>query len=308
VKLPAFRGELDEKWKTDINRFEAVASHHNWTEEDKLGQLLPRLQGPAGEFAFEELRPSVLSNYGRLIRELGNRFGLIETNKTFQTKFRCRDQKNGEQAQNYAAELKSLYRKAYPNRDNLTKQQDLVSRFLLGLSNEKARIHVELNRDPQTIEEATECVIEYEEATRYPRAEDESGYVIRRKPTRQVKDTPKNSETPKGESKNANGSWSKTNREDKQGKQEETTNSLEQSSSNQHKSPYITRDELKTIISEVLTTVQSSNKGSVQKNKNSVTCYRCDEQGHYASSCTSESLLKDKSLNPQAKCFKPTLN
>lgn len=112
-----------------------------------MGQLLPRLQGLAGEFVFEELKPEILSNYKQLTKELGNRFGVIETNRIFQTKFRRRDQKNGEPVQSYAAELKSLYSKAYPNRDNLTKQQDLVSRFLLGLSNEKARIHVELNRD-----------------------------------------------------------------------------------------------------------------------------------------------------------------
>jgi hypothetical protein len=37
VKLPAFRRELDEKWKAYINRFEAGARHSNWTEDDKLG-------------------------------------------------------------------------------------------------------------------------------------------------------------------------------------------------------------------------------------------------------------------------------
>lgn len=32
VKLPAFRGESDNKWKAYINRFEAVAKLNNWTE------------------------------------------------------------------------------------------------------------------------------------------------------------------------------------------------------------------------------------------------------------------------------------
>lgn len=103
VKLPAFRGESDDKWKAYINRFEAVAKLNNWTEEDKLAQLLPRLQGPAGEFVYEELRPEVLSNYKRLVKELQSRFGIIESSRTHQTKFRRRDQKNGEHAQEYAA-------------------------------------------------------------------------------------------------------------------------------------------------------------------------------------------------------------
>lgn len=183
-----------------------------------MGQLLPRLQGLAGEFVFEELKPEILSNYRQLTKELGNRFGVIETNRIFQTKFRRRDQKNGEPVQSYAAELKSLYSKAYPNRDNLTKQQDLVSRFLLGLSNEKARIYVELNRDPMTIEEATEYIIEYEEATRYPRAEDEPGNINRRRPTRQVNDKSQISSTLKDNSKHTNGSQPRTNWKDRQDK------------------------------------------------------------------------------------------
>lgn len=315
VKLPAFRGDTDEKWKAYFNRFEAVALHNNWTDKDKLGQLLPRLQGLAGEFVFEELKPEILSNYKQLTKGLGNRFGVIETNRTFQTKFRRRDQKNGELIQSYAAELKSLYSKAYPNRDNLTKQQDLVSRFLLGLSNEKARIHVELNRDPKTIEEATEYIIEYEEATRYPRAEDEPGYFNRKRPTRQVNDKSQISSPLKDNSKHTKGSQPRTNWKDRQDKlKEKSTKSPEQSSSSQHidKSPYITRDELISAINEALTSRQPSYRGSGQKNKSPITCYRCGEQGHYANSCVSERPLKDNQrgnpLNPRASEFKQTLN
>jgi hypothetical protein len=42
--LPVFRGELNEKWKAYINRFEAVARHNNWTEEHKLGPDYKALQ------------------------------------------------------------------------------------------------------------------------------------------------------------------------------------------------------------------------------------------------------------------------
>lgn len=36
VKLLVFWGELDEKWKVYINRFEVVVKFNNWIEEDKL--------------------------------------------------------------------------------------------------------------------------------------------------------------------------------------------------------------------------------------------------------------------------------
>lgn len=144
IKLPAFRGEVDESWKEYINRFEVDANYNGWGDRDKLGQLLHRQQRTAGEFAFEELNPEILSGYRKRRSELGHRFGVYESPKKFQTKFKRRDQRNGESAQTYRAALQSLYRKAYPNRDNLTRQENLVSRFLLGLRNEKARIHLEL--------------------------------------------------------------------------------------------------------------------------------------------------------------------
>lgn len=52
-----------------------------------------------------------------------------------------------------------------------------MSRFQLGLTSEKARVHVELNRDPQTFEEAAEYVLEFEEVTKYPRAEEEQQFT-----------------------------------------------------------------------------------------------------------------------------------
>lgn len=72
---------------------------------------------------------------------------------------------------------------------NLTEQEDLVSRFLLGVTNEKTSVRIELNRDPHNDEEATVYVSEFEEATRYPRLEDEIG---------SIKDGHRKMEKPKG--------------------------------------------------------------------------------------------------------------
>jgi hypothetical protein len=47
-----------------------------------------------------------------------------------------------------------MYEKAYTNRDARIRQKDLLQRFLLGIGNDKAMIHIELNKDPKTIEEA----------------------------------------------------------------------------------------------------------------------------------------------------------
>lgn len=292
IKLPAFKGESNEKWVAYINRFEAVAHHYEWSDKEKLGQLLPRLQGSAGEFVYEELEPKTLRNYGKLKKELGYRFGLIETKKSYQTKFRCRNQNHSESVQSYASELKSLYSKAFPNRDQRTKQEDLVSRFLLGLANEKSRIHVELNRDPKTIEEATEFVVEYEAVTGFSQTD---GNMSHKKPVRQVKNSNSTPDTSE-----------KVSQADK-GKQREATHDKD---SQRRDQAFITRAELKQLLQEVLSTNHTSDKE--QKQRKPLICYKCGEHGHFANKCPNgrkqQGTSDSKPLDPGAVNFKPSLN
>ena len=46
IKLPPFNGK--EEWKVWVSRFEAIANRRQWSEETKLDNLLPKLQGKAG--------------------------------------------------------------------------------------------------------------------------------------------------------------------------------------------------------------------------------------------------------------------
>lgn len=162
-RIPAYTGK--EKWEVWVNRFEAVSRLQGWDETDKLEELLPRLQGSAGELVFDQLPQKYLDSYPKLIRELTNRFGAHESKKNYRSQFTRRNQRTDESPEAYAADLKRLYDKAYTNRDSRIRQEDLLQRFLSGLYDEKARIHVELNKEPCTIEEAVEDVIAYSEAT-----------------------------------------------------------------------------------------------------------------------------------------------
>ena len=63
-------------------------------------------------------------------------------------------QKVGERVEEYAAELKRLYDKAHPNRDSLTREEDLIRRFLDGLSERDAQYNVEYVKEPRNIDEA----------------------------------------------------------------------------------------------------------------------------------------------------------
>ena len=119
-----------------------------------MDNLLPRLQGRAGDFVYNQLSEDTLSCYPELIKELNSRFRVVETEKTFAVKFSQRTQKPNETVEEYAAELKRLYSKAYKFRDTNTRQQDLVRRFLDGLKDDEARFEIDFHKEPVDIDEA----------------------------------------------------------------------------------------------------------------------------------------------------------
>ena len=88
------------------NRFKDVAKLHGWDETEKLGELLPKLQGNAASFMYELLSPATRTNYKQLVQELKHE-------ASFMVQFSKRDQKQGESIEEYAAELKRLYDKAH---------------------------------------------------------------------------------------------------------------------------------------------------------------------------------------------------
>ena len=164
TKLPPFLGT--ESWEVWINRFEDVATRRGWDMETKLDALLPRLQGAAGEFVYGQLSKKIRNDYDLLTKELKNRFRKIETRKTFVSKFSRRCQEPGETVEAYAGELKRLYDKAHPHRDENTRREDLLQRFLDGIACEEASFQVEYVKEPITIDEAVYEVVNYMESQR----------------------------------------------------------------------------------------------------------------------------------------------
>ena len=152
VKIPPFNGKED--WRMWIARFEAIAERNAWRDEEKLDNLLPKLEGAAAQFVFVQLPRHLLYNYGELVGELTNRFRVVETSRSFAAKFSRRSQRQGETAEEYAAELKMLYDKAHGFRDRHIRNEDLVRRFLDGLRDEEARFEIEFHKEPETIDEA----------------------------------------------------------------------------------------------------------------------------------------------------------
>ena len=101
VKLPGFDGKED--WVTRITRFKVIADRYRWSEDDRLDQLFPKLEGLAADFPFSQLSPEGLNDYQELIRELTRRFRVVETARSFAAKLSLRIHKPNERVENFAA-------------------------------------------------------------------------------------------------------------------------------------------------------------------------------------------------------------
>ena len=64
----------------------------HWDDATKLAEMVPRLQGKAGEFAFGQLQSSTLKSFKRLTKEMKSRFGEIKRTKTYAMQFNRRNQ------------------------------------------------------------------------------------------------------------------------------------------------------------------------------------------------------------------------
>ena len=161
ARLPLFTGK--EQWDVWLNRFEDTAGRRGWSDVQKLDELMPLLQGAAGDYVYGQLSQQVRRDYHLLIQELDYRFRRVEARKSLGVMFSRRVQRPSETVQEYAAELKRLYDKAHPNRDRQTRTEDLLRRFLDGLRDEGASFQVEYVKEPADINVAVNEVINFME-------------------------------------------------------------------------------------------------------------------------------------------------
>ena len=160
--FPNFTGK--ESWHTWYTHFDDVANRKGWDSEKHLDMLLPKLQGTAGDFVFDELNPKECANYKTLIKCLKHRFCKVESTKTYVVMFWKRNQKASETEETYAVDLKCIYGKAYPQQDNSARKEDLLCRFLNGLLDQKAHKQIEFVKDPSNIDDALDEVVKYHES------------------------------------------------------------------------------------------------------------------------------------------------
>ena len=97
-----------------------------------------------------------------MVNELDNRFRKVENPRTYRAKLSKLGQR-GETIEEYAAEIKRVYDKAYPDRDINTREEDLLQKFLEGLKDQHAASQVQFIRKLGDIDEAVDAIVNFQE-------------------------------------------------------------------------------------------------------------------------------------------------
>ena len=299
AKLPPFSGK--EEWKVWVSRFEAVAERRKWDEDAKLDNLLPRLQGKAGEFVFSQLPSRTLSNYEELVRELNSRFRVVETQKTFAAKFSQRNQRNDETVEEYAADLKRLYAKAYRSRDEKTRQEDLVRRFLDGLKDHEARFEIEFHKEPDDIDNAVYHAVNFLQTRRRSSGDNFADRKFKRYARRTSQESDSESEVPEQWEEDESHEQAKRlpvkeggDNQRRRYRNEKKTDVPVQKSSQEMDSLKVlseTKELVQTLVSQIADLkkpdmpIIGKPSQKTQLIATGVTCYSCRQKGHIARDC-----------------------
>ena len=301
IKIPAFTGKDD--WKVWINRFEAIAERRDWTDEEKLDELLPRIQGEAGEFVFTQLPKDALRDYTELVRELGYRYRVIENQKSFIATFSSRNKKPGERIEAYAAELKRLHYKAYPKRSKEQRKEELLERFMRGILDEEVRFFVNYMKTPEDIDEAVYAVVECmseRQTSKYrePYNDRKMKKYVRRASPFNEEDYEGDSERDTDDDTERKGLQLRSSQKHNQKQTNKDTTPGEKDSKdrkvpNEMKttSQSTNDDETKTLIQQLQERIQILEKQSQENNRKTeekrktIVCYNCNKPGHTSRQC-----------------------
>ena len=311
IKFPSFDGKED--WKVWISRFEEIAERRNWDNDMKLDNLLPKLQGRAGDFVFTQLPKDTLKCYPKLVKELNSRFRVVETKRTFASKFSQRVQKPNETVEEYAADLKRLYSKAYQQRDAKTRQEDLVRKFLDGLKDNDARFEIEYNKEPEDIDQAVYHAVNFIQTRRRNQETFADKYkkFVRRATEEISYDTDEEYSSENEELEHVYRVPQKSERPaSKKPKNEEVKSEKVASESDiQHKLLTETRDLMQTLVSQIAAIANDrlgKQTTSLRNNqpRRGVVCFKCNEQGHVIRDCPRNVTVKTEEMNTGSNSLK----
>ena len=157
-KLHPFHGR--EKWNVWYKQFKVCTP--KMSRSDRLKELLSLMKDEAALFVFDQLPDSTLKDYKELKKQLANRFNKVESVRTYRAKLSKMKQRS-ESNTDFATEMKWVYDKAYPDRDEKTRREDLLQKYLDAVKDQHAASQVQFVRKLKDIDDAADALNNYQE-------------------------------------------------------------------------------------------------------------------------------------------------
>ena len=159
IKLGRYDGLTS--WETYCAQFELLATANEWSPAEKAVQLVSALEGEARRVLLDETTAD-LGNPQAILRALKSRFGSTTPAVVMRQRFNERVRESGEKLGVFAAELRYVAQRGFPDFDDATCLVLTKEAFIRGLLPLPLRQQVRL-ADPQTLEAALEKALAVED-------------------------------------------------------------------------------------------------------------------------------------------------
>lgn len=183
-------------WLAFRTQFDSISSIHGWNDQEKLGELVACLRGPALE-AFAHFPVDERNNYTQLMGMLEQRFGCGKQEPWFRAQFRRRMRGPGEPLSTLARDIEKLAFQAYPDASQELRDSLACDQFLDALGDADLQIMVRQSR-PSCLQDAVTGAVEVEAIRRSVKAVHgephlSSGFSARQADTRVASASERNS-------------------------------------------------------------------------------------------------------------------
>lgn len=155
VNLPRFSGK--GSWAAFWVQFEFLTTKFRWDENTKLSHLMCSLQDTAMDYV-AGLPPSRRSDLQLLVESLTQRFDEHVLPETYRAMLQNMKKKPQEDLNEYAARVKTLVSKAYPQMEGTQLFTDLTVEYCVKGLSDPVVVYDVLTKKPRSVEDALEMI------------------------------------------------------------------------------------------------------------------------------------------------------